>query len=158
MDVTRRTVVAGALAMAATMPARLRAQGKVPLRIGVLNDQSGPFADLSGLGSVEAARLAVEDHGGRQWPCGPSTCRRSSEQAGHRHRHPAEMARRRQCAGGIRPRQFSHGRLVHDMLLVEVKSPEESKYPWDYYKIKSVLAGAEAFRPLGEGGCPFVRT
>ena len=50
------------------------------------------------------------------------------------------------------------GRLVHDMLLVEVKSPDESKYPWDYYKIKAVLAGAEAFRPLGEGGCPLVRT
>jgi branched-chain amino acid transport system substrate-binding protein len=50
------------------------------------------------------------------------------------------------------------GRLVHDMLLVEVKSPEQSKYPWDYYTIKSVLPGAEAFRPLGEGGCPLVRT
>jgi branched-chain amino acid transport system substrate-binding protein len=50
------------------------------------------------------------------------------------------------------------GRLVHDMLLVEVKSPEESKYPWDYYKIKGVLPGVEAFRPLAEGGCPLVRT
>ena len=65
MNLTRRTVVAGALATAVTMPARLRAQEKAPLRIGVLNDQSGPFADLSGLGSVEAAKLAVEDHGGR---------------------------------------------------------------------------------------------
>jgi branched-chain amino acid transport system substrate-binding protein len=50
------------------------------------------------------------------------------------------------------------GRLVHDMLLVEVKSPEQSQYPWDYYRIKGVLPGAEAFRPLGEGGCPLVRT
>jgi branched-chain amino acid transport system substrate-binding protein len=65
MNLTRRTVVAGALATAVTMPARLRAQEKAPLRIGVLNDQSGPFADLSGLGSVEAAKLAVGDHGGR---------------------------------------------------------------------------------------------
>jgi ABC-type branched-subunit amino acid transport system substrate-binding protein len=65
MGITRRTAVAGALAVAVTMPARLRAQEKTPLRIGVLNDQSGPFADLSGLGSVEAARLAIEDHGGR---------------------------------------------------------------------------------------------
>ena len=46
-------------------PVRVRAQEQAPLRIGVLNDQSGPFADLSGLGSVEAAKLAVEDHGGR---------------------------------------------------------------------------------------------
>jgi branched-chain amino acid transport system substrate-binding protein len=65
MKITRRTAVAGALAAAVSMPGRLRAQAKAPLRIGVLNDQSGPFADLSGLGSVEAARLAVEDHGGR---------------------------------------------------------------------------------------------
>jgi branched-chain amino acid transport system substrate-binding protein len=44
------------------------------------------------------------------------------------------------------------------MLLVEVKSPEQSKYPWDYYNIKAVLPGAEAFRPLDEGGCSLVRT
>jgi branched-chain amino acid transport system substrate-binding protein len=65
VKITRRTAVAGALAAAVSMPVRLRAQEKAPLRIGVLNDQSGPFADLSGLGSVEAAKLAVEDHGGR---------------------------------------------------------------------------------------------
>jgi branched-chain amino acid transport system substrate-binding protein len=46
------------------------------------------------------------------------------------------------------------GRLVHDMLLVEVKSPGESKYPWDYYKIKSILPGSDAFRPLADGGLP----
>jgi branched-chain amino acid transport system substrate-binding protein len=50
------------------------------------------------------------------------------------------------------------GRLVHNMLLVEVKSPEQSKYSWNYYRIKGVLPGAEAFRPLGEGGCSLVRT
>jgi len=65
MNMTRRTTLVGALASAATIPRRLRAQETPPLRIGVLNDQSGPFADLSGLGSVEAAKLAVEDHGGR---------------------------------------------------------------------------------------------
>ena len=35
------------------------------VRIGVMNDQSGPFADLAGQGSVEAARMAVEDFGGK---------------------------------------------------------------------------------------------
>src|SRR5215475_10502497 len=63
--ITRRAALAGGMATMAAMPMRLRAQERAPLRIGVLNDQSGPFADLSGLGSVEAARLAVEDHGGR---------------------------------------------------------------------------------------------
>jgi branched-chain amino acid transport system substrate-binding protein len=48
------------------------------------------------------------------------------------------------------------GRLVHDMYLVEVKPPEESRYPWDYYKVLSVIPGAKAFRPLAEGKCPLV--
>jgi branched-chain amino acid transport system substrate-binding protein len=48
------------------------------------------------------------------------------------------------------------GRLVHDMYLVQVKSPEESRYPWDYCKILSTIPGEKAFRPLAEGGCSFV--
>jgi branched-chain amino acid transport system substrate-binding protein len=48
------------------------------------------------------------------------------------------------------------GRLIHDMYLVEVKTPEESRYPWDYYKILSIIPGNDAFRPLGEGKCPLV--
>ena len=48
------------------------------------------------------------------------------------------------------------GRLVHDMYLVEVKAPEESRYPWDYYKILSIIPGDKAFRPLAEGKCPLV--
>ena len=50
------------------------------------------------------------------------------------------------------------GRLVHDMYLVEVKPPEESRYPWDYYKVLSVIPGDKAFRPLAEGKCPLVPT
>jgi branched-chain amino acid transport system substrate-binding protein len=48
------------------------------------------------------------------------------------------------------------GRLVHDMYLVEVKPPEESRYPWDYYKVLSVIPGEKAFRPVAEGSCPLV--
>jgi len=48
------------------------------------------------------------------------------------------------------------GRMVHDMYLVQVKSPEESKYPWDYYKILRTIPGDEAFRPLDKGGCPHI--
>jgi branched-chain amino acid transport system substrate-binding protein len=48
------------------------------------------------------------------------------------------------------------GRLVHDMYLVEVKAPEESRHPWDYYKVLSVIPGEKAFRPLAEGKCPLV--
>jgi branched-chain amino acid transport system substrate-binding protein len=48
------------------------------------------------------------------------------------------------------------GRMVHDMYLVEVKKPEESRYPWDYYKILQTIPGEEAFRPMGDGGCPLL--
>ena len=48
------------------------------------------------------------------------------------------------------------GRLIHDMYLVEVKAPEESRRPWDYYKILSIIPGDKAFRPLGEGKCHLV--
>jgi branched-chain amino acid transport system substrate-binding protein len=50
----------------------------------------------------------------------------------------------------------SDGRKIHDMYLLEVKKPEESKGPWDYMKVRATIAAAEAFRPLKEGGCPLV--
>jgi branched-chain amino acid transport system substrate-binding protein len=49
------------------------------------------------------------------------------------------------------------GRMVHDMYLAQVKSPEESKYPWDYYKILRVIPGDEAYKPLAESECPYLK-
>jgi branched-chain amino acid transport system substrate-binding protein len=49
------------------------------------------------------------------------------------------------------------GRKVHDMYLFEVKKPEESKAPWDYYKLRATIPAAEAFRPLADGQCPLVK-
>ena len=48
------------------------------------------------------------------------------------------------------------GRVMHKMYLMEVKPPAESKYKFDYYKLISTIAPADAFRPLEEGGCPLV--
>ena len=48
------------------------------------------------------------------------------------------------------------GRKVHDAYLLEVKSPAESKYPGDFYKVKATIPAAEAFRPLKDGGCALV--
>jgi branched-chain amino acid transport system substrate-binding protein len=48
------------------------------------------------------------------------------------------------------------GRKIHDMYLFEGKKPEESKQPWDLYKLRATIPAAEAFRPLKEGGCPLV--
>jgi branched-chain amino acid transport system substrate-binding protein len=49
------------------------------------------------------------------------------------------------------------GRKIHDMYLFEVKKPEESKGPWDYYKTRATIPAAEAFRPLDQGECPLVK-
>jgi branched-chain amino acid transport system substrate-binding protein len=58
-------------------------------------------------------------------------------------------------APGARLRE--DGRLIHPIYLLQVKSPAESKYPWDYYKIIATVPPDQTFRPLAEGGCPFVK-
>ncbi|NML28707.1 ABC transporter substrate-binding protein [Zoogloea dura] len=49
------------------------------------------------------------------------------------------------------------GRMVHDMYLMQVKKPAESKYPWDYYNVRQVIPAAEAFQPLSQSRCPLVK-
>jgi branched-chain amino acid transport system substrate-binding protein len=51
--------------------------------------------------------------------------------------------------GVIRP----DGRMVHDMYLMEVKTPAESKYPWDYYKLVRTIPGEQAFTTKAESKC-----
>jgi branched-chain amino acid transport system substrate-binding protein len=46
-----------------------------------------------------------------------------------------------------------NGRKIHDVYVFQVKSPEESKYPWDYYKLVSTLPGKQAFLTLEQSGC-----
>jgi branched-chain amino acid transport system substrate-binding protein len=49
------------------------------------------------------------------------------------------------------------GRMVHEMYLMQVKTPEESKYPWDYYKLKATIPAEEAFQPLSKSTCPMIK-
>ena len=49
------------------------------------------------------------------------------------------------------------GRRLLPAYLFEVKKPEESKYPWDYYKLIATIAAEEAARPLSESECPLVK-
>jgi branched-chain amino acid transport system substrate-binding protein len=49
------------------------------------------------------------------------------------------------------------GRNIHPAYVFQVKSPAESKYPWDYYKLIATIPGEEAFRPLSESQCPLVK-
>ena len=48
------------------------------------------------------------------------------------------------------------GRKLHPMYLLQVKSPEESKGDWDFYKVISTIPAEQAFRPMSEGNCPLV--
>ena len=51
--------------------------------------------------------------------------------------------------GVIRP----DGRMVHDMYLMQVKKPSESKYPWDYAKLIKSVPGDEAYIGKAESKC-----
>jgi len=57
-------------------------------------------------------------------------------------------------AGSIR----EDGRKLHQAFLYEVKSPAESRYQHDYYKLLGTTEPNDAFRPLSEGACPMIRT
>ena len=52
--------------------------------------------------------------------------------------------------GYVRP----DGRVIHDMYLMQVKAPAQSKEPWDYYDVKQVFKGEEAWTTKAESKCP----
>ena len=49
------------------------------------------------------------------------------------------------------------GRMVHDMYLMQVKKPSESKRPWDYYNLKATVPGDQAFQPLSKSTCALIK-
>ncbi len=49
------------------------------------------------------------------------------------------------------------GRVLHDMYLLQVKKPSESKKPYDYYNVVATIPAETAFRPLKDGGCPLIK-
>ncbi|MGH8801937.1 MAG: ABC transporter substrate-binding protein, partial [Casimicrobiaceae bacterium] len=49
------------------------------------------------------------------------------------------------------------GRVLHPVFLMQVKTPAESKHPWDYLKLVSTIPADQAFRPLKDGGCYLVK-
>ncbi len=59
------------------------------------------------------------------------------------------------CFGKTKIRE--DGRNLVPAYLFEVKTPAESKGPWDYYKLVATTPGDEAFRPLADGHCPFIK-
>jgi len=51
----------------------------------------------------------------------------------------------------------ANGRMIHDMYLLEVKKPSESKQEWDYFKVLATIPGDEAYIKPAESGCPLVK-
>ncbi|MCS6763305.1 MAG: ABC transporter substrate-binding protein [Candidatus Protistobacter heckmanni] len=49
------------------------------------------------------------------------------------------------------------GKFAHDMLLLEVKKPSESKTPWDYYNIRAIIPADEATQPLSASKCKLIK-
>ena len=49
------------------------------------------------------------------------------------------------------------GRMIHDMYLLQVKKPNESTTPWDYYNVVATIPAAEAFQPLSASKCSLVK-
>ena len=55
--------------------------------------------------------------------------------------------------GYIRP----DGRMIHEMYLMQVKTPAESKEPWDYFKVVQTIPGEQAYLPLAQSKCALVK-
>ncbi|MBP1888147.1 branched-chain amino acid transport system substrate-binding protein [Ensifer mexicanus] len=51
-----------------------------------------------------------------------------------------------------------NGRMIHDMYLLEVKKPDESKEPWDYFKVLATIPGKDAFIDPAKSGCDLVKS
>ncbi len=49
------------------------------------------------------------------------------------------------------------GRMLHDMYLMQVKKPAESRYPWDYYTVRQVIPADQAFLPADKSVCPLLK-
>jgi Periplasmic binding protein len=110
------------------------------VRLGVLTDETGVLSSASGEGSIEAARMARRRVMPTQMQAGvysAVTHYLKAVDALGSDEAKAVVAKMRDMPihdffadrGLLR----ADGRMVHDMYLVEVKKPDESHYPWDYY-------------------------
>jgi len=116
------------------------------IKIGVLNDASGPYSDNAGEGSVTAAKMAAEDF--------------MQKHPGFKNDAPAVIRKMKETPidddlfGPVVVR--SDGRAIHNMYILKAKSPAASRSKWDLLEQVGVLSGPEAFRPADDGGCSLV--
>jgi len=171
------STLAAAMALAMSFASGAQAQVSTDVvKIGLLIDMSGSYSDLSGAGSVVAGRMAVEDFGGKvlgkpielvfadsqNKADVAATKAREWFDTGNvdaiLDRVPTNVALAVMEVAAIPNGTIrDDGRLVHDMLLVQVKKPSESKSPWDYYHVRDLIPGDQAFKPLAQSTCPLVK-
>ena len=173
----RRSLLVTGLATAA-LPRRAFAQRK-PIRIGVLTDMAGPYAANTGQGSVAGAQLAIDDFV-KSHPSikvelvsGDLQLKPDIAVTHYLKAIAAVGVDKAKASGKAVLTQMkamptddpifgkgmirADGRKIHDMHLFEVKSPAQSKEPWDYYIHKRTVPAAEAFRPIAQGNCPLTK-
>ena len=171
------------LSCAAWGPAHAEISGDV-VRVGVLNDISGIFQDTNGMGSVEAARMAAEDFNGEarnikvkivyadhqnKADVGSSIARKwldvdgvdaivdvPNSAVGLTINSLVRDSRMTFLASSTASSDLT-GKACSPMYLFEVKKPDESKYPYDYYRLVSTIPADQAFRPIADGGCSLVK-
>ncbi|MFG1317273.1 thiolase family protein [Xanthobacter autotrophicus] len=77
----------------------------------------------------------------------------------------AHAAKAAIARAGVAPEDIGHtvfGHVIHteprDMRMAKVKSPAESKGPWDYFTIGEIIPAEQAFRPADQSACPLLKT
>ncbi len=146
------------------------ADAQAPVRIGVLTGMSELNSDYTGLGSVEAARMAVDD-------CGGLVLGRPLELLSADHQDKPDVGSAiamrwlptegfsaivdiPSSSVGLAVQYIARraGKVaLFDMYLLSMKSPVASKEPWDYEEILRSIPEQDAFRPLSQSQCPLVR-
>jgi hypothetical protein len=138
------------------------AHSQTSVKVGALTDLSGPDADLSGQGLIIGTQLAVEEFKEQNEDIAVEVI-----SADHLNKPDiggaiaAVVAEMKKLPtkdvvfgeGSVR----EDGRQLRDMYLFEVKKPEESKGACYYYRLLAEIPVEDAFPPLSESACPFVK-
>ncbi len=179
MLLSRRSLIAATAAVTA-LPRRSRAQARPTIRIGVMNDMSGPYRDVTGPTGVACAKQAVREFA-------PGAFDVEVLSADHQNKPDVAVSLAREwsdqrcvdiiidvaatsCALALASvckeknkimiadddffgpgKVREDGRKLTPAYLFEGKKPAESKGEWDLYKLIGTTPADEAFRPLSDG-------
>ena len=159
--------------MLAYLPAA--AQTAPGLKIGVIGDMSSTYADVAGKDNVTTAFYWDLNDKTRAWSTRffdrmgrmPTMLQAGAYSQALAYLRAVQAAGTKDAAAVTRQMRqmpvndmfatggkvLANGRMVHDMYLMQVKSPAESKSDWDVFKLLETIPGNRAFRSLESSGC-----